>query len=222
MNAGGLRRLLDPTLREQTRRDREAAAQALLERLRTSERETASELQRVFGTGFTGSATEVPGHAVQARWEHPMDSPQAGFAGAASGAAMGAGVDVALGGMTLGAAAALGALIGGAIGLTAAVRKNRSLPESQSLVQWGDDVLQTLTEHAVLAYLAAARRDPAARAEAAWPAWRSEVVAAVEHRREALATLWAQARAADAAPDRGALAGELAAIALAVDARLQA
>lgn len=220
LGPSGLRRLLDPAQWEQTRQDRAAAAGALLDRLQASEREAAAELLRLYAAPPARAGTGVPASVAQVQWKHGMDSPQAGVMGAASGAAMGLGVDAALGGMTLGAAAALGALIGGTVGLTAAVRKNKASPEGQSLVQWGDDVLQTLAEHAVLAFLAAARRDPASQAEAAAPAWRSEVVAAVEHRSEVLAALWAQARASDDPAAAQAVAQELDQLARTVDARL--
>ena len=53
-------------------------------------------------------------------------------AGAATGAAMGAGIDMITGGLTLGAATALGAMIGGGAAYAAALWKNRgSLPASR-------------------------------------------------------------------------------------------
>jgi hypothetical protein len=119
------------------------------------------------------------------------------MAGAASGAAVGAGIDLLTGGLTLGAAAALGALIGGGAAYTAAAWKNRGAPGGQPQVQLGDELLQTLTEGLVLGYLAVAQRK--LPEEAAPAAWRADVVAAVASRREELVALWQQARTAASA-----------------------
>src|SRR5690606_22563184 len=106
-----------------------------------------------------------------------------------------------------GAAAALGAVIGGGAGYLAAAWRNRASPTGQPQVQPGDDLLQTCTENLLLAYLAVAYRGLETGPEGAPPAWRSEVVAAVEARRTQLVARWQQARAA---PEPAVAVGPLA------------
>ncbi|RYY85508.1 MAG: DUF3482 domain-containing protein, partial [Comamonadaceae bacterium] len=134
-------------------------------------------------------------------------------AGAGSGAAMGAGIDLLVGGITLGAAAALGAVIGGGAAYVAAAWRNRATASGRGQLQLSDDMLLSLTEAALLAYLAVAQRGLAPGM--ALPAtWRSEVVAAVTLRRDALAALWLKARNALDEDDMVVqLAQELAALA---------
>jgi Domain of unknown function (DUF3482) len=150
-----------------------------------------------------------------------IDRPQAGMAGAATGAAMGAGVDLLTGGLTLGAAAALGAMIGGGAGYLAAAWRNRASASGQPQVQLGDDLLQTFAEGLLLAYLAVAHRGVREEQEGPPSAWRSEVVAAVEARRAGLAARWQQARSApEASTAVGPLALDLEEIARGLLARL--
>jgi hypothetical protein len=139
--------------------------------------------------------------------QQTVDTPQAGMAGAATGAAMGAGIDLLTGGLTLGAATALGAVIGGGAAYAAAAWKNRGSASGQPQVQLGDDLLQTLTESLLLAYLTVAHRTLPDAQGAAPPAWRSEVVAAVAARRAELEAAWRQVR--DGEEGVAALAGEL-------------
>jgi hypothetical protein len=150
---------------------------------------------------------------------HVIDSPQAGMAGAATGAALGAGIDLLAGGLTLGAAAALGAVIGGGAGYAAAAWKNRGAPREPQL-QVSDELLQTLAEGLLLAYLAVAHRRLQGSGELP-AAWRSEVVAAVATRRAELAALWQQARTAmDPEACVAPLAGELEGLARGLLARV--
>jgi hypothetical protein len=110
------------------------------------------------------------------------------------------------GGLTLGAAAALGAVIGGGAAYVAAALKNRAAPAGQSQVQLGEEMLVALAESALAGYLAVAHR-LAPAADGLPATWRSEVVAAVAGRREALLALLAQARAAG---DEGRVAAQIA------------
>jgi hypothetical protein len=216
-----LRQLVSATDRDAAQRAREAARGALLHRLREGEAAVLAQLVQLHRTG-----TPI-GPLASARMDHgfteqqTVDTPQAGMAGAATGAAMGAGIDLLTGGLTLGAATALGAMIGGGAAYAAAAWKNRSTPAGQPQVQLGDELLQTLTESLLLAYLAVAHRAPAAGEVAASASWRSEVVAAVESRQPELARLWQQGRqAADASVPVAALARELESVARALLPRL--
>jgi hypothetical protein len=189
-----LRHLLDAAERDATQRAREGARHALLQRLRQSESALLAELVQLYRSG--APAVPIAGARLDSGFheQHPVDTPQAGIAGAATGAAMGAGIDLLTGGLTLGAAAALGAMIGGGAAYVAAAWRNRGSPGGQPQVQLGDELLQTFTEGLVLAYLVVAHR--ALPGDEAPAGWRGEVVAAVESRREVLCELWQQAREA--------------------------
>ena len=191
-----LRHLVSAADRDAAQRAREAARTALLQRLRASESALMAELVQLHRNG--APVAPVPATRAERGFaeQHAVDTPQAGMAGAATGAAMGAGIDLITGGLTLGAATALGAMIGGGAAYVAAAWKNRSAPGGQSQVQLGDELLQTVTESLLVAYLAVAHR-AVSPLDAQLPAdWRSEAVAAVAARRGALAPLWQQARQA--------------------------
>jgi len=144
-----------------------------------------------------------------------VNTPQAGMAGAATGAAMGASVDLMVGGLTLGAAAALGALVGGGAATVAAAWKNKSTGAVASTVVLSADMLQGLTEAALLRYLAAVHFGrPAFGSDSAQVElrWKIEVVAVVQAHRQRLEAVWTALRApaAGAGPDNAApLAGLL-------------
>lgn len=188
----GLRQLVDAGERQASQRAREAAQHALLWRLRARETSTFAELLRLHRMATPAAAVEAARMDERFEVQHAVDMPQAGMAGAATGAAMGAGIDLMTGGLTLGAAAALGAVIGGGAAYVAAAWKNRAAPPGQSQVQLSEDMLQTLAESALLGYLAVAHRG--ARSGAAPAQWRSEAVGAVAARRQELAALWLRAR----------------------------
>ncbi|MGV3493627.1 MAG: DUF3482 domain-containing protein [Ramlibacter sp.] len=201
-----LRRLVNATDRDAAQRAREEARAALLQRVHAGESAVLAQLVQLHRCGAPGLALPATRAGTGFAEQQTVDTPQAGMAGAATGAAMGAGIDLVTGGLTLGAATALGAVIGGSAAYVAAAWKNRSAPGGQPQVQLGDELLQTLAEGLLLAYLAVAHRAPEADAAA----WRSEVVAAVEGRKAALAPLWQQARQAqDGSAAITALSGEL-------------
>lgn len=215
-----LRRLVDAAERDAAHRAREGARAALLQRLRAGESALFAELVQLHRSGTP--LAPVPAARVDGGFtEHqPVDSPQAGMAGAASGAALGAGLDLLTGGLTLGAATALGALIGGGTAFAAAAWRNRSSVTGQPQVQLGDELLQNFTESLLLAYLLVAHRGLREGEDPAPAAWRSDVVAAVEARRAELAACWQQARiAGDPATAVTPLALELEAIARGLLAR---
>ncbi len=132
-----------------------------------------------------------------------VNTPQAGMAGAATGAAMGASVDLMVGGLTLGAAAALGALVGGGAAYVAAALKNKTGASNPgvSTVQLQDDTMQALTETALLRYLDVAHQGRGGATAERLARWHSEVAAAVQAHGATLRPLWAAARAQTDAAD---------------------
>ena len=92
-----------------------------------------------------------------------------------------------------------GAQIGGRPEHGRGHRKRRALAAATraAQVQPGDEMLQLLTESAVLRYLCVIHHGRLLEEAGALPlpSWKSEVVAAVEAERERLGALWAAARA---------------------------
>ena len=219
----GLRHLVNAAERDAVQRAREGARAALLKRLREGENAVFAGLVQLYRAGMPVAPLAASRMDSGFQEHHTVDTPHAGMAGAATGAAMGAGIDMITGGLTLGAATALGAMIGGGAAYAAALWKNRGSASGQPQVQVSDELLQTFTESLLLAYLAVAHRSLAAGEATAPAAWRSEVVAAVEARSEELAALWQQARAGlDEAGAVAPLGRELEGIARGLLARLQA
>lgn len=218
----GLRQLVNPAERDATQRARDAARAALLVRVRDGEARVFAELVQLHRAGAPVAALAAGRMAGGFHEQRAVDSPQAGMAGAATGAAMGAGIDLLTGGLTLGAATALGAMIGGGAAYAAAAWKNRGSASGQPQVQLGDELLETVAEGLLLAYLVTAHRIVGAGDAAVPDAWRSEVVAAVASRRPVLGELWQQLRVAeDAQLASAALTRELEGIARGLLARLE-
>jgi hypothetical protein len=217
----GLRQLVNPTERDASQRAREAARSALLARVRDGDSRVFAELVQLHRAGAPVAALAAGRMAGGFHEQRAVDTPQAGMAGAATGAAMGAGIDLLTGGLTLGAATALGAMIGGGAAYAAAAWKNRGSANGQPQVQLGDELLETVAEGLMLAYLVTAHRTVGISEAVVPDSWRSEVVAAVAARRPVLAELWQQLRvAADAQLASAALVRELEGIARSVLARL--
>ena len=194
---------------------KQGAMDAVVRRLEHSAAEMFARLRALHGI------EDAAAGALQLRMEEKfvvqqaIDTPQAGIAGAATGAAMGASVDLLVGGLTLGAATALGALVGGSAGFIAAAWKNRSTSSGSTVVQLSDEMMQAMVEAALLRYLAVAHygRGTADCGDELRPFWKSDVVAAVEARRAALAPFWNSARAQQVDGQTEALARELEGIA---------
>jgi len=185
-------RSLLPAERQAQAAARQAATEAMLQRLRASAVRMFERLCELHSV----PADEAPAlqHRLQERFvvQQAVQQGQAGMAGAATGAAMGASVDLLVGGLTLGAAAALGALVGGGAGYLAAAWKNRATPGGATVVQPSDEMLLALAEAALLRYVAVVHHG---RTDDALPArWTSDLGAAVQAQRERLAPLWAAAR----------------------------
>ena len=194
---------------------RQGAMDAVVRRLEQSAAEMFARLRALHGI------EDAAAGALQLRMEEKfvvqqaIDTPQAGIAGAATGAAMGASVDLLVGGLTLGAATALGALVGGSAAFIAAAWKNRSTSSGATVVQLSEEMMQAMVEAALLRYLAVAHygRGPAGSGDELRPFWKSDVVAAVETHRAALVPFWTAARAQQDEGQVAALSGELETIA---------
>jgi hypothetical protein len=202
-------RSLVPAQRTVEAQARQQAIDRVVQRLDASAAEMFARMRKLHGV------EEVAAGALQHRLEEkfvvqrPVHTPQAGMAGAATGAAMGASVDLLVGGLTLGAATALGALVGGSAAFIAAAWKNRSTSSGSTVVQLSDEMMQAMVEAALLRYLAVAHygRGASDASGELRPFWKSEVVAAVEARKAMLTPFWTAARTQ---PDAGRLALALA------------
>ena len=212
-----------PGERQAQAQARQAAMDEVVKRLHVSAGELFSRLRVLHG--IDEAAAGALQHRMQEKFvvQQAVDTPQAGMAGAATGAAMGASIDLLVGGLTLGAATALGALVGGSAAYITAAWKNRSTSAGSTVVQLSDEMIQALTEAALLRYLAVAHqgRGAAGAGDELQPFWTADVVAAVEAHRERLAPFWVAARTQpDPAKLASALGRELEATAREVLARL--
>jgi hypothetical protein len=190
---------------------RQGAMDAVVRRLELSAAEMFARLRALHG--IEDAAAGVLQHRLEEKFvvQQAVDTPQAGLAGAATGAAMGASVDLLVGGLTLGAATALGALVGGSAAFIAAAWKNRSTPGGSTVVQLSDEMMRAMVEAALLRYLAVAHYDrgPAGAGNELRPFWKSDVVAAVEAHKPWLAPFWTTARTQPGDAQTAALAREL-------------
>lgn len=197
---------------------REAAMRGVAERLGRSAAEMFAKLRELHG--IDGSMADELEEGLERKFvvRQPIDAPQAAMAGAAGGAATGASVDLLAGGLTLGAATALGALVGASAAFIGAAWKNRSTPAGASVVQLSDEMMHALVEAALLRYLAVAHQGRAARSAGSpiRPFWKADVVAAVQAHAAWLAPFWARARTQADPEQAAALARELETIALRV------
>lgn len=193
-------RMADRQADAQARKD---AMAAVALRLQQTARATHARLLQLHG--IDDAAGLLLEEALEAKFEiqAPINAIEAGMAGAATGAGTGAAVDLVTGGLTLGAATALGALIGGGAALAGAAWNNRATPAGAATVQLSDDMLLALLAAALLRYLSIAQFDDALQARETIEMaqrWKSQVTAAVAARKETLAGLWASARRPQDAP----------------------
>jgi hypothetical protein len=190
-----VKRLISPTDRQADAQARQDAMAAVALRLQQSARQAHAQLLRLHGIDEAAGAMPEQPLMAQFNVQSPINATEAGLAGAATGAASGASIDLVTGGLTLGAAAALGALIGGGAGMAGAAWKNRASPAGTTLVQLRDDMLQALAQAALLRYLAVCRLDRGlALSVDSEGIWTSQVAAALEAKKERLARFWADAR----------------------------
>ena len=133
----------------------------------------------------------------------PVDKAQAGLIGAVvSGAATGLSADLMAGGLTFGAGALLGGVVGALTMAGAAWGFNTRTERNQTTMQFADDFLQTLLVGAVLRYLAVAHfgRGRGNFVEGEAPAfWQAEVDSALAVHGGQLPAIWQALREEDAA-----------------------
>jgi hypothetical protein len=193
---------------------RQATIDDVVARLDRSAAEMLARQRALHGIG-EAAAGSLP-HRLERKFvvQQGVDTPQAGIAGAATGAAMGASVDLLVGGLTLGAAAAIGALVGGSTAFIAAAWKNRGTAGGSTIVQLSDEMMEAMTEAALLHYLAAIHygRRAAGAASELPSVWTADVAAAVARHKAALDRIWGIARAHPEQAVSEALAGELESI----------
>jgi hypothetical protein len=140
----------------------------------------------------------------------PVDKAQAGLLGAVvSGAATGLSADLMAGGMTFGAGALVGGLVGALTLAGAAWGFNTSTDRNRATVQFADEFLQTLMVGSILRYPAVAHfgRGRGNFVEGEAPAfWQAEVERALVAEAGDAAALWQAAREENgAAPVTAAL-----------------
>lgn len=188
----------------------DAAMRALAGRADAGVRRATAELIALHG--LAGRAAEEVQARLSADYAVAMaaDKGRAGMIGAAvSGALGGLVADLASGGLTLGAGALLGAIVGAAGGAGLAHGYNLLRGTDQSSVRWNEEVLTGLVRGLVLRYLAVAhygrgRGDFVAGEHPSH--WQPLVQEAVRGEQAQLGAAWATAAAA---ADAGALAGLL-------------
>ena len=208
-----VKRLISTIDRQADTQARKDAMAAVAGRLQRAMRRTHAQLLRLHG--IDDAKGVLLEHPLKEKFDvqAPIDAREAGFAGAATGAASGASIDLVTGGMTLGAAAALGALIGGGAAFAGAAWKNRATPAGTTLVQLSDDMLQAMTAAALLRYLAVAHFDRSTNGVVSSEIaalWESRVAAAVEAKKDSLIRFWVEARTPQGKPQTtGTLDDEL-------------
>ena len=173
------------------------AMAGVVERLKHAESATTSGLLELHRLPDTALDAIEQGLEVNVDTQAAVDASQAGLAGAASGAAVGASVDLATGGLTLGVAALLGALVGGGAAVVSAAWNNRKSPNGTTTIQLSDEMLRALVEAHLLRYIAiihARSKDASETSAATRQIWNTEVVAAAKVDGPQLTPLWAAAR----------------------------
>ena len=183
--------------REQRRQNK--AMNVLMNRLDANILMTTSSLLRLHRLD-AGDAAKIhervhQGFVIRA----PVDKKQAGLLGAAlSGAATGLSADLMAGGLTFGAGALLGSVIGALTFSGAAWVFNASTDRNEPEVTFSDDFLRNLLVASLLRYLAVAHfgRGRGNFVDAEAPAfWQHEVEAALARHETELATAWRMLRA---------------------------
>ena len=179
----------------------DAAMAQLAQRLDAEVRGATDELIALHGLSGKASAEILQRMGAEYAVDKAADPGKAGLVGAAvSGALGGLAADLAAGGLTFGAGAVLGGLLGaaGARGLAGAYNLARG--SDATTVRWSSEFLAGRVGGAILRYLAVAHFG---RGRGDWvageypPHWRALVEAAVTPRRAAFDTAWAGAAAGD-------------------------
>jgi hypothetical protein len=172
----------------------EKAMAVLIERLNTGIGETTRTLLKLHQLD-PGDAAKINSRVRENfKVRAPVDKAQAGLLGAVvSGAATGLSADLMAGGMTFGAGALLGGVVGALTMAGAAWGFNTSTERNRTTVEFADEFLHTLLVGSVLRYLAVAHfgrgRGNFVEGEAP-PFWQAEVEAAVAQQEPELDALW--------------------------------
>jgi hypothetical protein len=174
------------------------AQQALAKRLDAQVRDTTEQLVQLHG--LTGRATNEVLNRIGREFsvQRPADANTAGLLGGiVSGALAGLAADLAAGGLTFGA----GALIGGVLGAFGTRELTRAYNLARGgevgTVRWSSEFLNERVAAAVIRYLAVAHfgRGRGEFVSSVAPAhWMEGVAAAVQAHRAALDAAWANAR----------------------------
>jgi hypothetical protein len=182
--------------------DLQRAQTVLASRLDAQVRAATKELVRLHG--LSGNATEEVLQRLGRQFSvrRPADADKAGvIGGLVSGALGGLAADLAAGGLTFGAGALIGGVLGafGAHGLTRAYNLARG--SQDGTVRWSAEFLESRLAAALMRYLAVAhfgrgRGDFVAGLAPAH--WQETVNEAVQVRRVELQSVWIAARAANA------------------------
>ena len=188
---------------------RKAAMETVRARVRQRDAELVLELLALHGLE-AGAADDQAFQPDEGKYavQVAVSAPQAAMGGAATGAAMGASIDLMTGGMTLGAAAALGALAGGSTALIGAIWNNRSAPSGGIRVSFSDEMLLALAQACLLRYLAVIhlqREHSEADARQRQEVWEREAFTEMQTHRKPMLTLIEASRRGDEM--REALAG---------------
>ena len=192
-----LKRLTSVADREADALARRHAAAAVAERLHDAARKSHLQLMKLHAVDDATAVVLEQLLKENFDFQAPINATEAGLAGAATGAASGASIDLVTGGLTLGAAAALGALIGGGAAFAGAAWKNRATPAGTTLVQLGNDMLGAMTVQALLRYIRIAdfHRTPQAPEVAQLTAFEeNQLIAAVAAKDSVFNRFWADAR----------------------------
>lgn len=201
----------------------EKAMAQLIERLNVNIAATTSQLLKLHQLDPAEAAKINARVRENFALRAPVDKAQAGLLGAVvSGAATGLSADLMAGGLTFGAGAILGGIVGALTMAGVAWGFNTSTDRNQTTMQFADEFLNSLLVSSVLRYLAVAHfgrgRGNFVESEAP-PFWQAEVERAVAE--QAIGALWQALRGEkDAAVARARLDSAVHAIASATLNRL--
>jgi hypothetical protein len=179
----------------------DAAMAQLAQRLDAEVRRATDELIALHGLSGKASAEILQRMGAEYSVDKAADPGKASLVGAAvSGALGGLAADLAAGGLTFGAGAVLGGLLGAASARGLASAYNLARGSDATTVRWSSEFLAGRVGGAILRYLAVAHFG---RGRGDWvageypPHWRALVEAAVRPRRAAFDAAWAGAAAGD-------------------------
>lgn len=182
--------------------DVERAQRMLAERLDIAAREATDAIIQLHGLSGRAATDPLRALAHELAVERPTDQHKASlFGGLLSGAASGIAADLAAGGLTFGAGALIGGLVGalGARGVTQVY--NVATGRERGRVRWSDELLTRRVAAALLGYLAVAHFGRG-RGEFVRPTtpehWQRAIDSMTRHR-AALDAAWRSAREGDRA-----------------------